>query len=65
MLLLLTQMVVFGEIHCFFNAAEYAYLGKQSLTPPTTPKFQEVLLSKTNSTHTGKKCARCSCFQHR
>jgi hypothetical protein len=26
MLLLLTEIVVFGEIHSLFNAAEYAYL---------------------------------------
>jgi hypothetical protein len=34
--------------------------GKQSLSPPLTPKLQEVFLSRTNSIIRGKQCARSS-----
>jgi hypothetical protein len=36
--------------------------GEYSLSPPETPKLQEVILSKYNSILTWKQCDRCFCF---
>jgi hypothetical protein len=66
MLLLLTPMVFFREIHVFFELSWKGLFGRKiACLHLQNPKLQEVLHSKTNSVLTGKQCARCSCFYHR
>jgi hypothetical protein len=64
-MLLLTEMVFFEEKRVSSTQLNRPIWRKQSLSPPETPKMQEVFLSNTNPILTGKQYATCSCFSHR
>jgi hypothetical protein len=62
MLLLLTQMVVFGEMHVFLQVRRIGLFGtKRAYHHLEKHMLQEAFLSKTNSNLAGKQCAEfCS-----
>jgi hypothetical protein len=49
----------------FFSTAKRPLENKMSLLNLASYDLQEVSLSKTTSTLTGKQCARWACFSHR
>jgi hypothetical protein len=66
MLLILTQMGFFGEIHVFVQLNWIGLFGtKWAFLHPENSDLQKVFLSRTNSVLTGKPCTRCSCFWHK
>jgi hypothetical protein len=65
MLLFLTQMVLFREIHVYLELKCIGQFGRKRayllLEKPPLPENP----SKTNSIHTGKQCDTCPCFSVR
>jgi hypothetical protein len=66
MLLLLTQMVFFLEMHVFLEVSWIGIFGAQRVyLHHENYDWQDVFISKTKSIFTGKPCAGCCTFYYR
>jgi hypothetical protein len=58
-------MVFWGYTYVTSMQLNRPLWNKESLSPLENPKWQEILLSKSNSILRSKQCARCYFFYHR